>query len=124
MADYATTGNDAPFWSWQIQKRRRARLNRALSVSLSPRSATVKDDLDVTGDVRVSTASINDGGVGTSSLSLGGPDAADFTLTDGQLFLNSGTSLSAGSKTVDVLLDNDARPDQARNTFTLIIEAA
>lgn len=126
MADYVTTTGSAPFWSWQFQKRRRARMAKALSVSLSHRSATLPDDTDTTGRVRVTSASFNDAGVGSSTLSLGGADAADFEIEGGSVYLKAGTALDAGTKPrYDLLVqvDNTIK-GTAKVAFTLNITGA
>ncbi len=115
---------DRMFNAWFVQKRRRARAVRALSVSLVLRGRSVPDSLSVVAPVKMTTASINDAGIGVSVLSLDGADAADFELDDGTLFLSSGVTLTAGTpKVVDIVLTNDARPDPVKNTFTLTVTA-
>ncbi len=68
-------------------------VNDAPTVALVNTTATMAEDADTTGRVKMADIVISDDAQGTNDLTLGGVDAASFEIDGTELYLKAGTSL-------------------------------
>ena len=96
------------------------------AVALANTVAILSESASTAADVRVADINVTDDGQGTNTLSVGGADAASFTITGTSLYLKAGVALSFATKpsyTVTVIVDDStvgSTPDATTN-FTLAI---
>ncbi|OYW78120.1 MAG: hypothetical protein B7Z37_01215 [Verrucomicrobia bacterium 12-59-8] len=99
------------------------------AVALGNTVISLPDDTSTASNVRVADITVTDDGQGTNTLGLTGTDASFFQITGSSLYLKSGTTLNAATKSsyaVTVTVDDTtvgATPDATTN-FTLTITAA
>jgi hypothetical protein len=83
-------------------------VNEAPSVSLANVVASLAEDTDTSGQIRIADIVITDDALGTNDLTLAGADAADFIIVGNELRLRAGTSLNYEVKdTYDVTVEVD-----------------
>ena len=83
-------------------------VNEPPTVSLSNPVASLAESTDTSIAVRVADITVNDDALGTNSLSLSGPDAANFEIAGSELRLRAGTSLDFETKpTLNVTVQVD-----------------
>ena len=99
------------------------------AVTLQNTVTALSEAADVSSGVRLADISVTDDGLGTNSLSVGGPDAASFEIVGSSLYLKAGVSLSHATRpilSVTVQVDDPTvggSPD-ATVDFTLAVTQA
>lgn len=97
--------------------------NNSPNLTLSTNSAIVTDAISTFTSVKVADVTVTDDNFGTNVVSLSGADASLFSLVGDELHIASGASLTPGTFTVTVSVDDatvGASPDSSQ-TFTLTV---